>query len=1510
MRGRYLDDLAIQRSALEENWKHRIAIKEQAILHHRDSQVAKTLTVSQIEELANSMTARSSSKDLADMRSYSSRGPKPTRGQVANPSIQLLRKIGIFSNCSDEFLGLIASSSEHLHLKAGDVREMEGARVGVAQVSPAVAIIVESGNFRIEIAHTVVDECIPGSCYGLANVLAKASGFAGRSSTPGAQAPIDFVVRAVGSCPEGYRILMFHSIGVRNAIQECPLDHAHLHEVLHVVNQSVHTTNLFVNLLHCCESAKASITESTTRHIFTQGEYICHENQRSPDGLVLIRSGVVALEISDVEVRRISKGQSIGEEILSGVSRKWGVTARCTTLCDVVILHRRLFTDAAKKMAHGSTEDMRESERLLLFLEGHWRDDKLILSWPLFRGFDADLLTSLAHLIETRVLLPSTKLWEGGGSHSHHVAEVALYVLLSGACEETMTTEQKRPGHAGATETRSVRRPLVPGTCIGTREFLGLRSLVHLVVKARSLCIVAVLHRAVFLKAIENHPVETPQASEITKILKEELDKEDADKRELEKKELDKKDNSNPASCLKITKKNIDSPTSFVGSLPIFKTHDKRFIERLCSHACKRRYCIAGQSICCPDTPASNMYVFVRGKTSLTIAGLHIKDYTSGEPINMLALAEEEFQPSYTVVCERASEFWAISRDDFASCLESVPFEKAKFNDLLHAPADLEIIVKTRVFEKRYNPDDDHPNDHGNGRMTPQSGAGTPSMGSTLALTDLSIFRACSPEFISWITNHLQAAIYFPDEVIIPLSQEDSSLYIIRHGSIISEGIDTNQERLDIGHTIGDHRLLNIAQTSQTSNQALDVTVVQILHQCVFKKALELFPDQVPHFDKLILAQMDGVAGYDIKESSPFFHTCSTDFCKQIARITKTRLVHPGSLLLEEGSEQKVLRIMKSGVAIVDDDGDDFNKDFAQGGALHGIKVFNKKREPTRLTNGVVLNTDVVLGTAHCVKATVRAERLCAVGEIEGPAFLSILQRFPEEIKSLIHSAAGAPWPTICESVPLFAGINNHFFNQLMERADWIMCLPDQCVVKQGGRGDLLFLLCYGAAIAEVDGIVIGSELGRGDCIGKTNFFGLTTRYSATVRTRPVCHFRAIPGSVREQLLQEHVAERERFETLKLKVQAEASELELHVKEQATREKLRRREDLAFRGHIARERDNRGLTPFGSSLSIASLQESTRLEEESQNQDGTSFQDLVKRNTLAPLSHRESASSIASRAAHATQRQSAASHHSRHSQASNLSSHREARARLLKQGSIQSSGFSLVARMRSLHKSTSMRSSASSKKGSLFRQMSRGSSKASRLSVLSRKSQMKKGGKEDDTGSQDGNGVTDMEQGDGQPERPASGGDDSESSSSSSDSVPNTKVERIVSAITQHTGERQRAITKGRLLRMLRSGMAPAGPGALSTEDLALLNYHLPKVPKPDSASSCDLAGLDTRCHRIQERNVQISAGRSPMQDPSPAAEQALRRKYRQLSSQQLGAIVPGQHSFRSEESASSFGRL
>ena len=72
--------------------------------------------------------------------------------------------------------------------------------------------------------------------------------------------------------------------------------------------------------------------------------------------------------------------------MLLGVCPKWTVSVRCVRHCDVHVLHQILFI-AANEM-RGSEEE-REAQCLLALLKGRWQEERAVLAWPLFHGFDS-----------------------------------------------------------------------------------------------------------------------------------------------------------------------------------------------------------------------------------------------------------------------------------------------------------------------------------------------------------------------------------------------------------------------------------------------------------------------------------------------------------------------------------------------------------------------------------------------------------------------------------------------------------------------------------------------------------------------------------------------------------------------------------------------------------------------------------------------------------------------------------------------------------------------------------------------------------------------------------------------------------------------------------------------------------------------------------------------------------------------------------------------------------------
>lgn len=1182
-------------------------------------------------------------------------------GLTANRAV---RQLPVFKDCSEGFFAQLVAGLEHITLKPGEHRDLGGRKAGPAeQAKPAAAVIVISGTCRVEIAGVPVEELSAGQTFCLASALAAgAGGFVSTRTTTSAGAAgatSEAVVRASGTktqSPAANKVpisgstptptprsvcscIFLRSNILRAAIQAHASDQARLRSVLQMLSRSVDGVKRILAALQCHEGAKTIVSRSTSRHIYMPGETIMSQGKRNPDALLLILSGTVTLDIGGVEVRRITEGQVIGEDMLLNVNQKWMYSGTCVTPCDVMVLYRKPFTALVKEFPQGnSAEEMRELQRLLLLLEGRWKEDRVILSLPLFRGLDGEFLATLAKLMETRVVFPGDKIWTsaGGGSTRWNSDECALFVLLHGSAEEHTIVSPKRartrgddfwsngsgadgatrrspskstsfwsngPGADGAThrsssksasskdpsgkdrdkDAKKVRRPLVPGAYGGSREILGLQEINSTVV-ARTICLTAILHRSVFVHACEQSRGNL-EAPDVTKLLREELD---------EVEPLD--DDQRPLSVEQL-----------IGHIPVLRGHDEVFMERLCGGGAQR-FCMEGQHLCRAGVEASEMIVVLRGEIRTCMAGITLAHVRRGKGINLLALASSGFIPNFDAVCTRATEVWALSRSELQATLEHFPAMKrimapltaAQTKGIIFADRPVRGMMEdadggevTMVEHKRSSKlglgdRGDRRSTKGDAKLL-KGKLGSRILSSHdheaahFVLKSVQLFAGCSKEFREWIRDHLETKLYFPDDIVFREGEAFECLFLVCKGCIVWEGrgpdiSQDTQESYYAGSTLGEPHLLGVAEKANGSAVAIEPCLVQELHRKVLLLGLQAFPDQANHFNSFAIEWLNKTDG-NVLAQVPFLKNCTEELQQQLVSYARTRLIAAGELIVEKAATTGPLCIIRSGTAVVEygprqrtsSGGDLATADTSDLNlASSGGGVFTE-----RLRKWDAANAALVMGLVGKAPASIKAETFCAVAEIDSHIFLTTLQRFKNQIPQMVRDVIGGHlWPGEVDSVPFFRNVSQLFFNRLVEVSDWAMYLPDKNVVKQGTSGSSMFLMCHGSAESKIDGVVVGNPLVPGDVIGKVNFLGVTDKYPTTIRTQTVCHFRVLKTVHLNMLLPEQPTEREIFEHLKADEKNKAiADLE-RWKLEVTKEKRRRRVELAFRKHVAVAKKN------------------------------------------------------------------------------------------------------------------------------------------------------------------------------------------------------------------------------------------------------------------------------------------------------------------------------------------------
>eukprot|EP00931_Biecheleriopsis_adriatica_P037890 TRINITY_DN21731_c0_g1_i1.p1 TRINITY_DN21731_c0_g1~~TRINITY_DN21731_c0_g1_i1.p1 ORF type:complete len:1762 (+),score=417.34 TRINITY_DN21731_c0_g1_i1:236-5287(+) len=1111
--------------------------------------------------------------------------------KLSSPSARAFQQLHVFRDCNEAFLYALAACTEHVSLKPGGVRELTS-RMAVhsEQAKPTIAVIMLSGTCRVEINGSVVQELLPGQVFGLAAVLVAGAGSLGsknsamkgsagaaaeatlrcttkgkdhsieRQSSPsggGTRSPIpnERQSSSASGRPRSCSFLLLRATDFRSLLHTSSAeDQAILAPTLQMLSRTVDATKPILAALQCNEGCKNIVSRTSTRHLFSKGETVVTQGKRNLDGLVLLLSGSMSLDIGGVEVKHISDGQVLGEDMLLNVSKKWMFTATCLTPCDVIILHRRPFTAVVKEVAQNSSsaEDILDTQRLTMLLEGRWKEDRVILTMSLFRGFDGEFLAALAKLMETRVAFPGTKAWESNSGRAEG-QECSLFVLLHGSADELMVSTTKKTVKGGSAEVkgqeqppsspsaqdkeaRKVRRAIAPGAFGGSREILGLQVDTTTTVIARTMCLVNVLHRAVFLHALNQHQPDL-SAPQVTKLLKEELD-------EMEPQTAD----------------DANSPTleELQTHLSVMRGLDEAFINNIRGRG-SRRFCMEGQHLISAGVESSTLFFVLRGQVHTTLDGVTLHHYSRGQAFNTLGLASPPFVPSHSTTCTRASEVWALPRSELLAALEQFPSVKLK----LVALTTLQVINATHV----------------GGRFTKEGNARRSSLelegpgAQAVNLKTLTLFKGCSADFLLWIQEHLEPRILFPDLQIFREGEPMDSLYLMCKGTVILESSnDRAQVSISRGGSMGEPQLLGVAEAATSTAVVLETSLVQVLHRHIFLHGLEKFPSEVAHFDNYAVSWLHAQDLGALSNVS-LFQGCSQAFYDQVSRFAKSRLVHAGEAIVEKGATSGPLCIIRSGTAIVEESRKD---SLRRTGSKQSSDEKSFQASFQRIGKWEAVNAELVLGMTSRAPATVKAERVCAITEIEAALFLMVLQRFRTEVPALVSKVSGGQlWPLEADSVPFLSGISPYFFSLLMQETEWTMFLPDKTVVRQGGDGTILFLLCHGSAICKVDGIVVGNMLVPGDVVGAANFLGISTKYAHTVRTQTVCHFRRLTNEKLNELLPMQPTERENFEQMARQEKAKAAEDRRQKKAEVKKEKLRRRVDKAFRQHVSTTREAR-----------------------------------------------------------------------------------------------------------------------------------------------------------------------------------------------------------------------------------------------------------------------------------------------------------------------------------------------
>lgn len=1096
---------------LDEDVDLRFAKQNVSILNHRDSLVAPASVSLPLKTKQEGLPHLELSK--VELPQTPKRSLPQLKGHYEQLAGRFLQKLPAFASASDAFISKLVSSSEIVHISPGELRELIGpARTSSLQGRSIAAVVALNGRFRIEIEGQTVEELTAGQSFGFAIALgSKTDGL--RSAELGSiGADAETSIRALHwkddqlntVSPElredakknSSTCIMIKAPALHHALAENPGDKARLHYVLQMISQRrVDSTQLILTALQCSEAAKHIVARCSMRYVYMPGDILVHQGHRHPDGLISVRSGSLQLSINGAEIRRVEEGQVIGEDIILNVGQKWTFSAVCLTPCDIVILHRRPFT-AVVKEKQGTNDEKREALRIQNLIEGRWKEDRVILTMPLFRGLDPEFLGLLAKLMEMRVVFPGNMIWEANSSKQ----ERGLFILLTGQAEEVIERDSSEV-------SRVVRRTLQQGACFGNREVLGLNEPERSKVTAQTHCIVAVLHRSVFRHQADLRQPDL-KAPEVIRLLRDILD-------EVQPL-LDEDSRSWPRT------------ENMPEIIPLLRTCEKAFIECL-RQTGSRRFCIEGQYLCRAGVASTTLFLVLRGEAKVSIDGVTVRTCVRGDIVNMLALANHPFVPCFNAVCARASEVWSLTREDLQSALADFPSAKRRLATLTAAPLHILTPVKTSGEERE------------KAKSASQSGSGSAWIRSNAARSSsrlhskdastrssnirASLRRAASKDSKDtsslWANTNFSGKSFSKDSSRESVSAADQSpsrsSYLRRLPSK-----DALRESATMGEPQSRRRSMRTSAVglSVPSKERPRKSIVSLPPTSPRGQRLSSFAgtrtpskelkdrqretaapsEKIASFEEPagLLADIHGGTkpAEKVQEGKSsrldlghveLFKGCSPAFIAWIEEHLETTICFQDSVLFREGDQNDSFYIIHSGTVISE------GTNTLQESLQHG-RTFGELQ---------------LLGALEQTSTTAVAATVSLLKVLHRPVFVRGMQLFPDQAG--VFDRFALKWLEKVEgldlkSVPFFQDCNEYFLDEAARFARARIAHPGEVIVEKGARhGSLCIILSGKVMVEDPDTGKCDAILGKNDCVNAALVMGVISQAPVTVRAQQMC---------------------------------------------------------------------------------------------------------------------------------------------------------------------------------------------------------------------------------------------------------------------------------------------------------------------------------------------------------------------------------------------------------------------
>lgn len=708
--------------------------------------------------------------------------------------------------------------------------------------------------------------------------------------------------------------------------------------------------------MKCSHGLITDIANKMESKAVAVGEFVAQQGDQI-DSLYMVSSGSLDMYSGEEFLGILEQGDSIGELAMLGLEHRSPVTLKCNEVGTVIGIVRKVqFRSIIEN--HPEKED--EFTKVVTGTHLSLGVDFIRDSAPMFEGLSSPVVEALESCIVHRFFFPGEFITEQGqlGQDLYILSYGQVNVVVDGEVTRTLARDRNMDRtspipNASKDGAAAHSAPDNAAVCIGELGFLGIEETRAATVISKTACHIAVVHRPVFLKLLEEKD-DSLEIEHLMQFLQ---------------------------GRYKDTLLSSRSPTKNLQDIHIFKEVDcsNNFMEYLASHLQERLF-LPGQSVVQEglEDKDRSMYIVSAGKLQVWKAmsestePAHVATLHQGDVFGESMLLGIVSSRASTVVAEETAYLKVITQNTIIKALRLFP------ND------------KTKVLMLGYKTNRKHASDE----VSPADGLRAAfdeykAICKKVALAGVQkskLFGGVNglDYFVEELSRVSQDRIYLPGEYIIEEGQAGDSMFVMVSGKACAhvtqvENRDQKETRhklfigvLETGSISGELCLLGVAQKRSANIEAESMCCMWEVGSDQAMPIIQGNHEVSEALLKTIVHHLEHTVP-NIIDSLPLFQAFDRKFRMLIGLYGERKACFSGTPVFKEGAMCDSMYVLNLGRAILECKGTSINS----------------------YVPGSYFNVACMLNFAKRTMCTLTAFQTCHVVLISHTSYQHALEQYP-----------------------------------------------------------------------------------------------------------------------------------------------------------------------------------------------------------------------------------------------------------------------------------------------------------------------------------------------------------------------------------------------------------------------------------------------------------------------------------------------------------------------------------